>query len=269
MRTFREMHCRCFSRDYEDIPFRVRSTGHYLLSPEMEETVIKRDFIELYWCIAGEGVFVIDGNEWVLRPGHVCFYINGDEHRLGARTERFHYRWITFDGIEALSIWRGLRLRKYPRLAGTCPDELFCRLIGELSDYSPDGMRKVASTGFEILMRSASNPRREVSGYDYAVQAREVIDTDFRDQTLNIGHLADLLAVNRSQLSRRFRDLYGLSPMDYLIQRRMQYGIGLIGKTGKKLRDIAHESGFSDPNYFSRRIRKYAGVPARELRPGS
>lgn len=269
MKTYRNMVYRCFTRTYSDIPFQVRSIGHCNITPEDIEAKIKRDFIELYWCIGGAGEFIIDGRKHILHPGEVCFYDYGDLHDLHAAESNFHYRWLTFDGPLARAVWKGLKLPKAPRYAGACPEELYCRLEHEILDYSPNGLRKASATGFSILMQAASSGRHITHNYGYAEKAKQVIDENFKDTSFNINKLAEQLQINRSQLSRKFSADYGIGLAQYLINRRIQYGLQLISSTELRIKDISGEAGFSEPNYFIRCINKYSGLSIRQLRKPS
>lgn len=265
-KIYRDMIYRCFSKTYGEIPFQVRSLGHYNITPEQVECKTKRNFIELYWCIDGEGEFNIDGEKYRLHPGEVCFYTYGDLHDLHAATHYFHYRWLAFDGPQADSIWKTMRLTKTPRFAGPCPEELYCRLEREILDYSANGLRKASATAFSILMLSASSGKSPGNNYGYLEKARQIIDENFNDVSFNINSLSEQLQINRSQLSRKFSSTYGIGLAQYLINRRIQHGISLITDTAMTVKDIAVKSGFADSSYFSRCIHKYSGLTITQLR---
>jgi len=265
MKTFREMvHC-CLTAEYPDIPFRVRSTGHYKVTRGYRDWVVRREFMELYWCLEGEGQFIIDGKTVRLHPGEVCFYTSGDVHRISCPGEVFHYRWMAFDGAAAAAIWQGLHLTKTPHAAGCCPDEIFVQLGNEILDYSPDGLRRASATAFRILMQAAGHTPSPPRRYDYGSQARRIIDTQYSDPQINIGAIADTLGVDRSQLSRNFHARYGVSPVQYLINCRIQHGLALLENSRLQIKEIAARSGFNDPNYFSKAIKKYSGNAIREF----
>ena len=266
MKIFREMvHC-CLTAEYHDIPFRVRSTGHYNVAANYCDALLYRDFIELYWCLDGEGMFIIDNHTYRLHPGEVCFYTVGDLHHVSGSGDFFHYRWMAFDGPAAMAVWKGLHLPKTPRPVGRCPEELFIQLSNEILDYSPDGLRLASATAFRILMLAADHVPPQKPVYDYVAQARQVIDTQYRNPQINIGALADHLGVDRSQLSRKFHAAYGVSPAQYLINRRIQYGLSLLANSSWRIKEIAASAGFADPNYFSKAIKKYTGAVVREFR---
>lgn len=259
-KNFRKIVHYCVTAKYPDIPFRARSSGHFRVASNYQEPPLRREFVELFWCLAGEGRLVINNRSYLLRPGEVCFYICGDIHQVGCSGDFFHYRWITFEGPAVMEVWRGLQLPQTPRLVGRCPEELFVQLEEEILNYSSDGLRLASATAFRILMLAASRTPAIAPSHDYVEQAQRVIDTQYRNPQLNIGGIADRLGVNRSQLSRKFHAIFGVTPAKYLINRRIQYGLEQLANSSQKIKEISANSGFSDPNYFTKVIKKYTGM---------
>jgi two-component system response regulator YesN len=140
------------------------------------------------------------------------------------------------------------------------------QLENELMDYSSNGLKLASATAFRILMLASSSSSRLCQKNDYVELAKQIIDSQFCNPELNIGMLADKLQVNRSQLCRKFHAAYGVSPVRYLINCRVQFGLELIENSNDKIMEIAAKSGFGNPNYFSKSIKKYTGIPLRQFR---
>ncbi len=265
-KRFKQITHRCFTKKYPAIPFCARSTGHYKVDPYDVDGQVKRNFIELFWAIEGVGQFIIMNKKYTLHPGEVCFYLRGDLHQVSVETGVFHYRWMAVDGPMADQIWHNLGFVQTPRKVGPCPEELFVQLESELKNYSSAGVKLASATAFRIWMLASSPRRSREVKYDYVEQAKLIIDTRFRDPDFNIGLLSDRLQINRSQLCRKFHVAYGVSPVRYLIDCRIQFGLELLRNSNDKIIEVAAKSGFDNPNYFSKSIKKYTGLPVRELR---
>jgi AraC-like DNA-binding protein len=268
MKTFKTCYHYCVTAEYSDIPFRARSCGHYNVAAGYYEPPWRRDFIQLYWCIDGQGSLKIKGKDYPLHPGEICFYLFGDYHEVSCTEDFFNYRWMTFEGPAAMPVWSGLQLTQPPRQAGRCPEELFIQLEKEIVNYSSNGLRLASATAFRILMLAASNAPAVAPSHDYVEQARRVIDSQFSNPQLNIGGIADQLGVDRSLLSRKFHAVYGVTPVQYLINARIKHGMELLADSSLMIKEIAARSGFSDPNYFTKIIKKYTGNSVREYRKG-
>jgi AraC-like DNA-binding protein len=75
--------------------------------------------------------------------------------------------------------------------------------------------------------------------------------------------LADLAreaATSRSNLAKRFTELVGLPPMQYLAHWRMQVAANLLTRSGTKVAAIGAEVGYESEAAFSRAFKKATGV---------
>lgn len=67
--------------------------------------------------------------------------------------------------------------------------------------------------------------------------------------------------LSRSRFSSIFSELFGESPRDFLIHTRLRHAIVLITNTSLPLSEVAEQSGFQSPYYFSRIFNKRIGCP--------
>lgn len=81
--------------------------------------------------------------------------------------------------------------------------------------------------------------------------ARRYIDEHFTEP-LSLDMLAEVVHLNKYHLSHTFQREYGISPISYLITRRIREGRHMLENTSYSLSQIAHSIGFSSPSYFRR-----------------
>ena len=79
-----------------------------------------------------------------------------------------------------------------------------------------------------------------------------------RDWTL--ADLAREVASSRSNLARRFMELVGQPPMQYLANWRMQVAANLLARRNDKVASIAAEVGYDSEAAFSRAFKKATGL---------
>lgn len=82
---------------------------------------------------------------------------------------------------------------------------------------------------------------------------------------VSIGKLARALGYHRTHLSKMFKLQTGTSPMQFLLQIRMEQA-RLLLCTPLSIKQIAYSTGFSDPLYFSRQFKKSFGQPPSTYR---
>ena len=96
-------------------------------------------------------------------------------------------------------------------------------------------------------------------------QVRRYIDNHFKEN-LSLDQLAGLAHVSKYYLSHAFRREFGDSPINYLINRRIQESRFLLRETDHTLSQIAEILGFSSLSYFSQCFRRAEGMSPLEYR---
>ena len=72
--------------------------------------------------------------------------------------------------------------------------------------------------------------------------------------------------MSERSLSRNFHAAVGQSPIEYLLNMRLQRAETLLLASPAPIAQIAFEVGFGDANYFTRQFRRQRGLSPREFR---
>lgn len=91
------------------------------------------------------------------------------------------------------------------------------------------------------------------------------LNSGFRNGQLTVRALCEQSGIGETEFRRLFRTYYQKTPVQYLTELRLEYARSLIA-AGTPVEQAAYESGFSDPKYFSRVVKKHLGCTPRELR---
>lgn len=94
---------------------------------------------------------------------------------------------------------------------------------------------------------------------------RRYLEDHFKEN-ITLDALADMAHVNKYHMVHTFSKTYGISPINYLIARRIHESCYLLSGTDHSLSQIAHMLGFSSPSYFSQSFRKLEGTNPMEYR---
>lgn len=86
------------------------------------------------------------------------------------------------------------------------------------------------------------------------------------DQPLLLRDLAEQACLSEYHFSRMFSQSLGISPHQYVLQRRLLNAERLLQQTDRSLTDIAQQCGFSSSSHFSNRFRQFRGFPPSHLR---
>lgn len=98
--------------------------------------------------------------------------------------------------------------------------------------------------------------------------ARAYLDQHY-DQPVSLAHLATAAHVSTRQLSELFRRQLGMTPHQYLVEKRMQVAWQLLEAGQLSVRQVAERTGYGSLSAFSDRFHKHFGHAPRHIRRGS
>lgn len=97
------------------------------------------------------------------------------------------------------------------------------------------------------------------------IKIKNYIDSHYA-QNITLDFLSDLSYINKFHLVHTFTKQIGISPINYVINKRIQEAKNLLGTTSYSIRDIASIVGFSNSSYFSQMFRKATGISPKSYR---
>lgn len=83
---------------------------------------------------------------------------------------------------------------------------------------------------------------------------------------IDIDHLAGLANLSPSQFRKRFNQLFGIAPKDFILRTRLQMAARLLSGSDEALIGIALDCGFCDQSYFTKRFHEFFGMTPRQYR---
>ena len=92
------------------------------------------------------------------------------------------------------------------------------------------------------------------------------IDSNIGNNEMNVEFLANYMKMGRTVFYRKVKELTGYTPNEYITKKRMAYAVKLFEDPVMSISQIAYESGYSDPKYFSLAFKKYFGVSPNKFR---
>lgn len=91
------------------------------------------------------------------------------------------------------------------------------------------------------------------------------LDTHINDSELKVDDLALHLGMNRKLLVKKMKQLFNCTPIDFIIATRITRALQYMQSDKEmSISEIAYNSGFNDPRYFSRCFKKHTGKSPRE-----
>lgn len=94
---------------------------------------------------------------------------------------------------------------------------------------------------------------------------KKYIEEHFREH-ITIDALSALVHLNKFYFVHKFTNQFGTSPINYLIQMRINESKHLLTSTNHSLSSISHIVGFSSPSYFSQTFKRTTNMTPQEYK---
>ena len=219
----------------------------------------------------GSMIITIDGtNEFILKRGAVVFVPKQTTYSMkissGLEMLNMHYQmWLK--GGEYLDDILRLPYVFYPDYFKNCEQKI--RKVLSLSEDSVGNILQKSSTAYDILLQ-------HLSSYDLVKSHRHVVASKINqvaeylrsDDCLSydIKTIINIACLGKSQLNRKFKQVFGISPHKYWEQQLVRKICIEIEQTQKNFAEIAENFGFSSPYYFSRWFKNNIGCSPSSFR---
>jgi len=89
---------------------------------------------------------------------------------------------------------------------------------------------------------------------------------DFWEVVITLDQLVEISNMSRRNFMRAFEAAMGDSPVQYLIGLRIRKARERLRLRNTQITEVAMDVGFSDSNYFSRKLREVVGVSPRDYK---
>ena len=96
--------------------------------------------------------------------------------------------------------------------------------------------------------------------------ALDLIKSTYNEEDLSVENLANLCGISVAYFRRIFTEILGVSPKEYIINRRIEFAKKLILSRQFKINEVAEMCGYAEPCHFSRDFSRRTGTsPSKYL----
>lgn len=120
-----------------------------------------------------------------------------------------------------------------------------------VSDRKPKAMESLGTTDIDS---------------DFYRRFLDILMKEIGNQDLNVDMIASKMGLERSQFYRKIKSLTNYAPVELIRRLRLQRGRELLLTTDRTVAEIAYETGFSTPAYFTKCYRDAYGETPSQAR---
>lgn len=95
--------------------------------------------------------------------------------------------------------------------------------------------------------------------------AIDYIAENFLKEKITIAKLTDLCKISESYLKKLFVKKFGVSPLRYIIQMKINYACDLLRSEDYSVAQVAEICGYGNAYFFSRQFKEYIGLSPTEF----
>lgn len=224
--------------------------------------VYKREFNTITYIKEGIVKFNFADKTLISHPGCITFIPKNTDYTTEIKSDT-HIIVILFDYPR--------KIEKAEPFVYEMNNQVICNLFDEiLEKYSAEGTDNYECYSLFYKLLSELKKyfvKNENKGIIPAViQAKLLIDNNFRDSKFNINCLVSNLPISASYLRREFKTSYGVSPIEYLKRIRLQNAISLLSSGYYSIEELAGKCGYSGVSYFIQSFKKSTGYSPTEYK---
>lgn len=119
-----------------------------------------------------------------------------------------------------------------------------------------------------VASASESKPKGVPADIDNDFYARfiEIFRSEMGNPDLNVDKISGMMGLERSQFYRKIKSLTNYSPVELMRRLRLNHARTLLTTTDRNVSEIAYETGFSTPAYFTKCYRDAFGETPTDTR---
>jgi AraC-like DNA-binding protein len=245
----------------------------------------KHDFYHIVLYTSGYGEYSIEGRFYPAQPGTCVLIHPGQYHDFVSRWKQSVYSEITFVYLspenkflnisfeKLLSLHTGLKtsLEPHYNLSMDQVHTLKNLLAKSISHLNGAGSHSHYFAHFDLVtiynffaQIAASHIREPLKQSRFERSGRYIEDQYF--EKISIDELAKVAGVSNGYFFRGFKKEFGISPLAYQQNIRIEAAKTLLKTTTLRCNEIAWQVGFSDVYFFHRIFKKHTGQTPLQFR---
>jgi len=252
------------------------------------EEIIKTDF-DITWFLSGNGKCRICDVLYSYKPNDLLLippYVRREYISLGAPTR---YYWINFTVHPETGAKKTAFLREAQNAREAAMVTSYREIIPAIISGFPSDKRHFFDNIVNLHARSTINApaisalrlkdhliQLLIEIFDFLNETHEREKKKFAKSIqyinsrymhkIGVAALAQIEGISESYYINLFHKEYGITPNKYIELRRMKQARKLIAERDKTIKEIAYETGFADPYYFSKAFKSHAGMSPQNYR---
>jgi len=258
-----------FFKGNMEYPFNIEAIG--VTNPDKGYFISRgcSEYFVIEFVAEGKGAVSINGKEYSVEKGDVYILPPESTHSYRADAKNpYRKLWCNFYSDTFAKLQTEYRLNdKHVFHAPDCEKD-FVRLV-EIATFgsciNDEEWANVASILMNVLNKIAAREYRPEGSNTIATHVKEILDGAVFDN-ITVENLAKQLFVSKLILTREFKNMYGMSPYHYYLDKKLSQAKLMLRRSTMSVKEISDKLCFADEHYFSGFFKRKVGVTPSEFR---
>lgn len=227
-------------------------------------------FLILY-TKSGQGQITYNNHTYILSPNTFLFLDCNQGFDVNVTgSVVWQYQRLYFNGSYTELLYKQLlnsQLPLYHSSFSSCSSQGFQKLVHYIcgADTSPIVLSTLINTFVTSLVLEQTQLCHHISVPRYIVEIQELLNTQY-NKTFDLDSLSRLFNVSKNTLSKDFKKYLNVSPIEYLIQQRLNAAKQMLIQTDCTISEIGIQIGIYNATHFIHLFKKRTGVTPLQYR---
>lgn len=216
-----------------------------------------REYSALAFRISGNATISADGNEYFINTNDILYMPQNMEYLAEyTDTEMLVIHFVTAQSDKKPEVYSFHNVEQVYKL--------FMQTFAVWKNKEP-GFELYALSKLYMLLGMILEKSTKTNQPQHFLNTVSFINSDYKNTALSIDMICAKAGISATVLRKLFWKYYQKTPTQYITDLRLEYARTLISN-GALIESAAYESGFNDPKYFARVVKKHFGCTPRELK---
>ena len=215
----------------------------------------------IQYVISGSGFIMCNNQIYTVEEGDTFLLPERSNHTYYSSTDNHFERiWINFEGELASALIQIYGINEKCVFKNVDTQYLIEQIhIACKTNPEPEAYKNETSQLFLKLVQFLAKNKKDVSPKQSPIEKLRLYIDCHITENLKLSHVADKFGYSSEHIIRVFKNNYGITPHQYIVQSKIRLAMILLRTQKSSIEEISYKLSFSDPHHFSLQFQKHVG----------